>query len=442
VRSGGLLALIVSFSTTYYRGTIDVSAGRLPPEFGNVLIYASDLFLLLAVGGWLFGQLSDPDRTIRLAPWGPALALTTLAAWGSLSLLWCSALPLSAAFALRLWLLLALYLLVGETPAPLRLRMEQLWIGASLIQALVGLGQFFHQGNLGLAWAGELVRDALVPGAIVVQVGDRLWLRAAGLTSSPNALGALLVVGSTILLGRYLSEERLSLGRQLGTAAGTLLLVMGALATFTRTAWGGLAVGCTLSLGVPLLRGSSPERRRALALALCLIVVLIVWAVAYWPLFAARLSGTVALLAPQRTTPNATEQQNIAQRTHYQHSALALWRSHPWLGVGLANSSLVALVERGVPADLGVAPVHSVPLMLLVELGPVGLLCWVVLSGSVVTILWRQRHALLQEPMSRAWTAAVLALLFMGLFDHHFLTYQQGRVLLWLTLGIWSVKVV
>lgn len=438
--SASLLLLIASFSTTYYKGTIDVSAGRLQPEFGNILLYVSDIFLVGVVASWIIGQVSHPERRIRLTPWGLSFSLIILAVWGTLSLLWSRALPLTAGFALRLWLLLALYLLMRETSLRLRFWIEQIFIVIGIVQALVGLGQFLLQHQVGLAWAGELVRDASIPGAIVVQVEDRLWLRAAGLTSSPNALGALLSVAAIVLLGRYLDHKTTSFTRQLLQIAGILLLTAGVLATFTRAAWGGMAIGFALSFVASLYSGDSLVRRRMVKVVLCLLLVMFVVIATYWPLFKVRFSGTVALFAPEASTPNDTEQKNIGQRTYYHNTALALWRLHPWLGVGLANSSLAVLLDFNTPPDQGAAPVHSIPFLLLVELGPAGLLCWMGVAGTALNISWRRRSTLIRHPMRMAWSAALFALLFIGCFDHHFLTYQQGRVLLWMTMGLWAAE--
>lgn len=166
---------------------MDFSGGRLPPEYSNNLLYPSDLFIVLAVASWLFEQISHPNQEIFLNPILPTFALTILAGWATASLLWSLVPPLTAAFALRLWLLLGVYICVRHASLSTRRWIERFWIGMGLVQAIIGLGQFLLQHQVGLEWAGELVRDANVPGAIVVQAADQMWLRSAGLTSSPNA---------------------------------------------------------------------------------------------------------------------------------------------------------------------------------------------------------------------------------------------------------------
>jgi len=291
---------------------------------------------------------------------------------------------------------------------------------------------------VGLHWAGEMVRDAHVPGAIVVQVGQELWLRPAALCSSPNALGAFLVVSLLLLLGRALTPQRLSRKRAVCLGASVVFLTVAMLSTFTRASWLGLIAGLGV-IGYAVWRSSSRHTRTvALTMTVALITTTVIFVAVYWPLFYVRLAGTAALLSP-RTAPNMTERANMAQRTHYRSTALDLWMSSPWLGVGLGSSPLMALLrDPPTPGELGHAPVHSVPLLLLVELGPVGLGGWLAVASCVAWKVWRQRAFLSSSLSWAAWSGAMVALLLMSCFDHHYLTYQQGRVALWLTLGLWA----
>ncbi len=421
---------------------MDFSGGRLPPEYSNNLLYPSDLFIVLAVASWLFEQISHPNQEIFLNPILPTFALTILAGWATASLLWSLVPPLTAAFALRLWLLLGVYICVRHASLSTRRWIERFWIGMGLVQAIIGLGQFLLQHQVGLEWAGELVRDANVPGAIVVQAADQMWLRSAGLTSSPNALGTQLTVSLLLLTGRYLDNNHRSTISILVYLVGISLLCAGIVTTFSRTAWGGLTIGMGVLMLLAWQRSSSKlHRRRTLLLSGCLLVGMLIFLIIYGPLFEARLSGTLALISSRLSVPNLTEQANIAQRITYRRDALMLWRTSPWLGMGAGSSSLASLLMSNGGRIANPGPVHSVPLLLLVDLGPMGLAAWGMLILAVLKISWQSRHSLFEKPMQAAWTVASVVLLLMGCFDHHFLTYQQGRVALWLTLGAWAAGV-
>lgn len=434
-----LIVLALVLSSSHYVSILDVAPGLLQPEFSSVLVHLSDIFLVGAAVCWTIANLLMPDQPIHTTPWIVTVTLGLLAGWGTLSLLWTDSISLTAAYALRWWLLWGLYILARQSPLPTRDHIALAWIVAGLVQSTVALIQFFQQHEVGLRWMGEMVRDAYVPGCIVVQVGPQLWLRAAGLSSSPNALGGFLVVAVLLLVGYVLSRRRRDRKRTVLLGALMTVLTAAMLSTFSRASWLGLAVGLSLISCAVWRKSSRQTRAELIAVASLLIAVTLAFAIAYWPLFSVRFVGTAATLWPQAYTANMTEQANIAQREHYQSIAMDLWMSSPWLGVGLGNSSLAALLRfPPLPGETSHAPVHSVPLLLLVELGPIGLFAWLALAGGVIWQLWNQRDILSTRPIYVAWSAAVVSILVMGCFDHHYLTYQQGRLALWLTLGVWA----
>jgi O-antigen ligase len=107
-------------------------------------------------------------------------------------------------------------------------------------------------------------------------------------------------------------------------------------------------------------------------------------------------------------------------------------QSSPWFGVGLGNF-LVAL-PSSLPsrAIYFLQPVHNIYLLLLSEIGIVGIgvLGWVLRSIS-----WSKKY-ILSSPI----TASLVGLLLLGLVDHYVLTLQQGRLLLTVLLGLWIAR--
>ena len=75
------------------------------------------------------------------------------------------------------------------------------------------------------------------------------------------------------------------------------------------------------------------------------------------------------------------------------------------------------------------------PLLVLVELGPLGglLWLWLMLAPLVTWIKRGMRTASLLGP-----TAALLALIVIGLFDFYPFQATQGRLLTWTVLGLWG----
>jgi hypothetical protein len=83
-------------------------------------------------------------------------------------------------------------------------------------------------------------------------------------------------------------------------------------------------------------------------------------------------------------------------------------------------------------------PVHNIPLLLSAELGPLGGLTWLFLLLAFVLGLRQRRAHLAQNPWFLGWSLALLALFAASFFDFYLWSWQSGRVMLWLVLGLWA----
>lgn len=115
--------------------------------------------------------------------------------------------------------------------------------------------------------------------------------------------------------------------------------------------------------------------------------------------------------------------------------ALATLFRHAFFGVGLGNFLLVLSKERTVVFLTGMQPVHNVFLLALVELGAISS---IFLSFIAVSI-WNMAYVRLKSFPSDAivYSAALVAIGFLGLFDHYIWTLQQGQLLAAVCLGLY-----
>jgi lipopolysaccharide/colanic/teichoic acid biosynthesis glycosyltransferase len=96
--------------------------------------------------------------------------------------------------------------------------------------------------------------------------------------------------------------------------------------------------------------------------------------------------------------------------------------------VGAGNHVLVEQQLFG-----GGGPAHDVFLIALAELGPLGLLGWLSIFGSLLLLAWRRRA----EPAARTGPLVAIASLSpLLLFDHYLWTLAPGRVLV-----VWALAV-
>ena len=367
--------------------------GGVPWPLATIGLYASDVVLLVvavigAVRGWrgihVTSGISNLKFQIRRWGWGIAM-LGVLAAMNT----WLSADAwLSAVGWIRL--IAFLFALAG---LPYSRETMRAFLGGFLaamgVQAIIGIAQFVTQVIPASTLFGIATHDAITLGDSVVETGGERWLRAYGGFPHPNVFGAALLAALVAFV-----------------AAGH-----GGPPLRVRGGEGELRVVRNPSQPPLILRG------RALNVAFCIFTfalvlsfsrsailgLLILLAVCAWRVATRRLAliGTLALIAamavtwslwaPRVTGDGRNESRSIAERQSGIRDALALSAIHPFFGVGL-HAMPQAVFRSGSTFNPGfspydVQPVHNVPLLILVEIGVVGVL---VLVLVLVTIL---RHS-------------------------------------------------
>lgn len=120
---------------------------------------------------------------------------------------------------------------------------------------------------------------------------------------------------------------------------------------------------------------------------------------------------------------------SLSKRLELNRIALKMWQSSPIFGAGL-NNFVVRIEEFGrVKANYRfLQPVHNIFLLVLAETGLVGLTGLISLIGLITKKLGKERNYCL--------LFTVYCLLFLGLFDHYWLTIQQGMLVMALVIGL------
>ena len=400
-------------------------------EFHDVTLYSNDLLWWGAVGLWLLSRLVMPaPRKVSLGPWfltAPLVGFLVLSAIGSPF----AVDPLYAAYqALRLLLLLALYLMLINAP----LTPDAIaWpiAAAMVLQAVVALPQFVTGSSLGLSRLGEVTVKAAWSGASVVMVGEQRWLRSYGLAQHPNLLAGSLMSMLLVVAGHYLMQrgwKRLLLLVALGLGLAALLL------TFSRAAW----LGTLLGSGAALLLLLWAWRRRQWVpnWASIGLLVVVIWFVVLgfvainWQLLQPRL-GRIS---------QGTEIRSVESRAIQVPAAGALIRMRPVLGVGLGNypTALYSLAREMVAAYPVYQPVYNVALLVTAELGILGGVLWLSLISLPWLNIWLHRMQVQMTPWWSGLSGAFLALTAVSFFDFYVWTSHQGRLIFWLVLGLWA----
>jgi hypothetical protein len=125
-----------------------------------------------------------------------------------------------------------------------------------------------------------------------------------------------------------------------------------------------------------------------------------------------------------------SEQNSIETRAFYNSVASqVISRGSP---VGAGNL-VVAQQHLLGAASAGSEPAHNVFVIVLAELGPLGLLAWLSIIGSLLFAAWERRA---ESPQRAGPLVSVAVLTPLLLFDHYLWTQSAGRILFVWTLTL------
>ncbi len=419
-REAGLLALgPVEQLRSAVRGAVPVGVAFLLLPAGAVLWLAGTLALRPAGDRVPRGRLGPP---VVAVPLSILVALTLVhlnstIGWAEVGFV---------LVGLALLVLTYLFVLYGRVSGAAVAAFVAL---AGGVQALVGLGQFVLQHDLGLRWLGELPLNPSVSGISVLVNSTRI-LRAYGLMRHPNALGAILPLSLLAALSLWMRARR--------PARPVWLLLMviitaGLVASFSRAGW----LAALAGTGVWLLAGRpAPGRRHPLGratwapaiLALALVVVV---AVCLQPeLFVGRLLGLVGLGV-------GVEHWSLTERLAAIQWAWQVIQRGPLWGVGTQRYVVVvAQLMRVQPAESLV--VDSTLLVLWAEQGVAGPLAWLGLGAALVWLGCRRGAGSVDLALATGWVAAIQVVCLFQAYFWPGLELWQGGIWLGLALGLWA----
>jgi hypothetical protein len=296
-------------------------------------------------------------------------------------------------------------------------------ICASVIfQSLLAIGQWSHQGSLfGYWFLGEQPFMVATAGVKTISFFGRLKVLPMGTFPHPNILAGWLVVSLVFILlhkeypyhspRKHLIDPECSACSRVQDDNNNLLAysfyliafffgLISLFLTFSWPAWIVMTAALVYILFDYLKPLATHQAWFFIALAFIGIVLVSAWYFGYW-----------------------LELSSLARRWQLNTIAFNMWLSSPWTGVGL-NNFIPRLAEFGevVASVRFFQPVHNVFLLILAETGiiGVGIFLW-----GIVQFIKPKTLTILNSN-----TLIFFSLLFLSLFDHYFLTTQQGLLML------------
>ncbi len=273
------------------------------------------------------------------------------------------------------------------------------WSILSMIpHALLAIQQGITQNVIGSTLFGIAAQDPLTRGVAVVEANGIRFLRAYGGLPYPNILGGFFAFALPASLWLTLRDKRWSIA--------SCLFAVALILTHSRSAW----IACAfllMTLGWSY-RKSLPDKR-VLFTVLCSLIVALFW---QWPLINTRV-----------TAEGRLEERSVSERLAGNQSGIAVFRDHPWTGIGV-NTFSEAFPEYALP--------HSVPLLILAEVGLIGSSGLVILGYLFCSSAHCKRYRIY---------CIILPLAILGLLDHYLWSYWSGQALFilvmsWTCLGV------
>lgn len=267
-----------------------------------------------------------------------------------------------------------------------------------LVESVLAILQFIKAGTLGFWILGERTFTISTPAIAKFDFYGREFLRPYGTFPHPNVLAAFMVVVSLLLTVIRPRVSGLFVKAAFILGGLSVILAMSRTAIFT----GGVAAIILL-------------RRKWLIFIAIIIFILS-------PVFFTRFSTVFSF-----------DSLSFIRREELSAVSLNLWLSSPVLGAGLNNFIPAASNELLSGPSRFLQPVHNIFLLALAETGILGMLG---LLGLIGYPIWRliklypKPYPL--NPILMIWGIII----FLGLFDHYFLTLPQGYRLLFLIWGM------
>lgn len=340
-----------------------------------------------------------------------------------------------AQFSLSLLLVFAIYQM-RMTP---RFLNQMLWVVffLAILESACGITQFFMQTTLGLKKLGEIKLSCphFEVASIPISDAKQRWLeyliaphanrnalmRAYGTFPHPNVLGGFLLF--SLLLSYPLSLSVVKKSSRLLVACGIVIQMMALILTFSRSAIFGWVLSSIVWAGFSFFY----KRKQALKLGALILGSLIVC----FALFFQQIEQRGGLI-----NYNGLTRGSDSQRMEYQKMAFKMIQDHPFEGVGFNNFVLVMqdYCDKTLPHSW-YHPPHNLFFLIGAETGVLGLLAFFAMLGYIFYKTLKNK-----DLFSCTLISVLCGFLFICLCDYYFFGFIQGRLMLFILLGLMTTQ--
>lgn len=350
-------------------------------------------------------------------------------------------LTVNAIFATRpffvIWRALFLVIVFGfvyalkKNVAPAKIKVTLILAG--VIQAIVGLSQFFYQHIPASTLLGIAEQSADILGSSVIETYNGRWLRAYGAFPHPNILGGFLVLAVFLVIEKYqntyqqfitwwqennkefFTEDdkkylKISGIKNVVLLIFFLIIFSGLLISFSRSAWLALTIGFIVYAILEYRKKNNIIP--LLKLFAAGFLMMSSFYILYPDLFSTRFTNETRL-----------EKNSVEERISGYESYTNIIANNWLTGTGLGNYVFELVKQNHGQPAYTYQPIHNTFILIIAEIGILG----VILLGYIV-----HRQTFIWTSLSISLLVAISVL---GLFDHYLWSLHIGVIILimWLT---------
>lgn len=281
-----------------------------------------------------------------------------------------------------------------------------------IYEALLSFFQLINNGSIGgiMYFLGERTFTSSTPGIANASIGGELILRPYATFSHPNVLAGFLMVYSLFLFIAFSKKEKITLLFLILISTTSLVL------TLSRTAIIYWIIVLVFLFATSIYKKYKNRKSNPLLFIFVVLAVLVSITIL--------ISNT---FVTQRFLETRIYEQSVIQRQELITSSFQMFLKSPLLGVGV-NNFYINLTNTTF-----VQPVHNIFLFIFSQGGIILFLIFLYLLTKTLIKVKKTKNIYL--------FLTLLSVMFLGSFDHYFLTLQQGQIITTLIFGaIYSYK--
>lgn len=282
-----------------------------------------------------------------------------------------------------------------------------------ILESTLAVLQYFNQGSMQgvFYFLGERSFTGQTPGIANASINGSLVLRPYATFPHPNVLGGFLAVVMIFVLSLKSKIHKYFLSLVL------IFATTGILISLSRTAILAWIVLAILFFGLAMVEKYKKAKINPGIIRSVLVVLAIIL---FYMIF-------VNSIFVQRFKSLILFDQSITQREKLITQSLIMIKQNPIFGVGVNN--FINNLRPDFNTPLLLQPVHNIFLLVFSQTGIIGIGLFIYLFLKIFfnLILTKKRDIYLYGIIS--------TIIFIGLFDHYFLTIQQGQILLTICLS-------